>query len=1397
MAENRLPPELDCSNLAKDWPTWKGTFCMYLHANGKLKEKEDVKIATFLWLVGPKAVEIYNTLFPNDGSTEQLLGIPASTSTGGEGARSLVNVLDAFDNYCIPKKNVAMESFKFNTLTQKDKQPFSEFETELRTQIRYCEYNCNCGQSYGDRMLRDRIILGVYDKTLQLKLLDGKDDPLAKIIEKCKVYEAANSHKMLLEQGNSKTINAIEESVHAITRFCYNCGQQFTTGHLNTCKAKEVTCRGCGKKGHFVKMCRGKKNQQLTDKKTTNNGQRANPGLSKQHGQVHSVGDQYNWNDEGKACNKTNISTSLVGNVHIYRINTSNNGTCKWTKKYYIQNTPISFKIDSGSDVNCIPVKYLSKFKTKFINKCNDYPLYDYSGNKIKTIGTVMLKCTDPDLNTEQEAEFVVVDNTSVPILGLETSVNFKIIKRMDINTIQSKMTPFPKSKSDFIKQYSTVFSGLGKFPGTVSITLKEGSTPCLHYKKRIPLSLLERFKCKIEEMVGNKVITPVNHPTDWVHNVQLVEKKNDIRVCLDPKPLNKCIKREHFLIPTFDDVTSQLANKCIFTVLDLSSGFWQMELDEPSSNLTTFMTPFGRYKFNRVPFGLNCAPEMFQKEMVKHFGDIPGVIIYFDDMAIVAETLEQHDEILATVLKRAIDKGIRFNPDKIQYRQTEMKFMGRVVSKGTIKPLDKYREAIIKLKKPENKSDVMRFLGMLKFLAAYIPHLSKQSTKLRELTHNNAKFQWTDAHEEEFQNLITIITSDPVLAIYDKEKPVVVQTDASKDGLGCVLLQEGHPVAYASRTLSKSEQKWAQIEKELLAIVFSCIKFHYYLYGREFLVQSDHKPLESLLRKEIDEVTPRLQAMFMFLLKYPKMEVVYTPGKQMLVADCLSRAPLGETAEIAELKGVIHTLSRKVCISKFNYDLYCKHMEQDEDYRKICQYVEQGWPSYHQLSELSKKFHKYKSEIHYENKMLLKNHRLIIPTALQPIVCRWLHRPHLGIEKTLAKARSLYFWPNMTEQIKELILGCVVCETFRRNNAKEPLRQDDVPEYPFQVIGIDIFEYAGRYYISLIDAYSNLVLSENLAHKTAGCVIDTLKKIFTKVGYPTTIRCDNNPFNSLEMENFFNDANIVVKFSSPRYPQSNGLAEKGVAIAKGLLKRCFEANEKDNFQYHILEYNNTPVADLQLAPTQLFFGRLIKTKLPTAELLLFRNSIDESEIGERIKKKRKKQKEYFDRNAKTLPELQLGDRIIFKKTDKKWYYGKIVQNINGRSYVIKDNNNNYFRRNRRFIVKSKNSVSDPEMLFEEGISHCNENLPLCTPRLERNDERESVAPSCSLNENRMPVTREAISNDETVTITENNSNTLERDEAMDAGTSSSQPYYQTRSGRLVIPPKLYGFHDD
>lgn len=231
--------------------------------------------------------------------------------------------------------------------------------------------------------------------------------------------------------------------------------------------------------------------------------------------------------------------------------------------------------------------------------------------------------------------------------------------------------------------------------------------------------------------------------------------------------------------------------------------GFWQMKLDEASSDLTTFMTPFGRFKFNRVPFGINSAPEMFQRNMVQIFGDLPNVIIYFNDIGVLGESFEEHDETLLKGLKRAKLNGIRFNPDKVQYRRAEIEFMGHVLSEGTIKPQRKHLKANEKI-----KAGVLRILGLYKYLAKFIPDLSSRTAKLRNLTRLDTPFEWTTEHQNKLNDLLKTITSYPVSAVYDEIKPIVIQTGALIDGLGCVPTER--TPSFATRTLTKTEQKWA-----------------------------------------------------------------------------------------------------------------------------------------------------------------------------------------------------------------------------------------------------------------------------------------------------------------------------------------------------------------------------------------------------------------------------------------------------------------------------------------------------------------------------------------------------------------------------------------------------------
>ena len=292
------------------------------------------------------------------------------------------------------------------------------------------------------------------------------------------------------------------------------------------------------------------------------------------------------------------------------------------------------------------------------------------------------------------------------------------------------------------------------------------------------------------------------------------------------------------------------------------------------------------------MPFGIKSASEVFQKKNEEAFSGIPGVHIVADDIIIAAKSNQEHDHILTQVLQRAKDRNIVFNMDKLQLRVNEVKYLGTIVTPEGTKPDPSKVKAIVEMDPPKDKAGIWCLLGMINFLAAHIPNMSSMTAPLRCLLKSDVLFNWGPEQHAALTKVKEVLSSTPVLHYFDPKIVSSIQADASQSGLGACLLQKGKPIAYASRSLSPPECKYAQIEKELLAIVFACSKFHQYIYGFHTKVQSDHKPLESIMLKALHKESPRLQRMLLKLQKYD-LEVHYMKGKDLFVADTLSRAYL------------------------------------------------------------------------------------------------------------------------------------------------------------------------------------------------------------------------------------------------------------------------------------------------------------------------------------------------------------------------------------------------------------------------------------------------------------------------------------------------------------------------
>ena len=334
---------------------------------------------------------------------------------------------------------------------------------------------------------------------------------------------------------------------------------------------------------------------------------------------------------------------------------------------------------------------------------------------------------------------------------------------------------------------------------------------------------------------------------------------------------MNAKILRECYLIPTPADVQSQLSGKRLFSVIDMKDGYWHVALTEESSYLTTFHTPWGRKRFLRMPFGLSSASEVMQKRNENTFGDIKGVHVIADNIIVVVENEEEHDAIMQALLNRARESGVRFNRKQIQFKVTSIRYMGHFVTEEGLKPDDDKIKAIVNMPPPCDVPSLQRFLGMTKYLSLYIPNESAITSPLRILLKKGCEWKWSADQEEAIEKLKRALVSKPVLAFYNVNKSVIMQCDASQAGLGACLIQDGKPVAFATRSLSSAEKNYAQIEKELLAIVSASEKFHQYVYGHgSITVESDHKPLEYIWKKPLSKTPPRLQRLMLRLRKVP-----------------------------------------------------------------------------------------------------------------------------------------------------------------------------------------------------------------------------------------------------------------------------------------------------------------------------------------------------------------------------------------------------------------------------------------------------------------------------------------------------------------------------------------------
>ena len=689
-------------------------------------------------------------------------------------------------------------------------------------------------------------------------------------------------------------------------------------------------------------------------------------------------------------------------------------------------------------------------------------------------------------------------------------------------------ITDLPLTQEKVETTYADVFQGLGKFPGEpYKLRLKPDAVPAKHRPRKVPVHLQDAFHEEVERLVKIDVLEKVTEPTEWVNSFVIVEKvidssnahspnhviKKSIRLCIDPKDLNEALEREPYYRRSIDELISMFAGAKVFTIVDMDKGYWQVVLHPESRKLTCMAFDIGRYQFKRLPMGSKVASDIFQRMLDSVYIGLPGVTGIADDMVIFGRNEEEHDRNLILFLETTRKNGLILNKRKLQFKKEEVSFFGHRWNSTGISPDPKKTESILKMQFPPDKETMHSFLGLVNFLNRYTPKLAELCSPLRKLILKDSHYSPGDPEHTAFDAIKAEFKKKIILPYFDRNKETFLQTDVSKKGFGAVILQEEQPIYYASRALTSAEKNYQNLECEAQAAVWGMEKFHYFLYGRKFILQTDQKPLVSIFRKHMIDVSPRIQRITIRAWQYDFIPQ-HIPGKINVIADSLSRVtPLEFQDSNAENDILAVNFLQYSSIEERERDEVLQETNKDKELQSLKHYISTGWPAKRsQIPVFLHPYWNYRDELMVESGILMKNSKVLIPETLKQKYLIQIHQGHQGIEACRSRAREFVFWVNINNDLKEMVEKCDICQSQQNSTPIVQKYISEVHPHPWHTLGSDLFYFQRIDFLVVVDYFSKYLIIRKIPSSTSSAIIKELGMIFSEFGKPQIFRSDNGP---------------------------------------------------------------------------------------------------------------------------------------------------------------------------------------------------------------------------------------------------------------------------------------------
>ena len=510
------------------------------------------------------------------------------------------------------------------------------------------------------------------------------------------------------------------------------------------------------------------------------------------------------------------------------------------------------------------------------------------------------------------------------------------------------------------------------------------------------------------------------------------------------------------------------------------------------------------------------------------------------------------------------------------------------------------------------------------------------------------------------------------------------------------MILQDSRPVTFASQALTGVEKNYQNLERECLAMIWGMEKFHYFLYGKQFTLETDQKPLVSIYKKDMVEISPRIQRLIVRSLPYQPFDVHYRRGKEIPLADALSRvSPTPVEEDGIQLPIVaVNLITSNIPVSSTEIELICEELSKDPTLTLLRHYIHMGWPiDCRMLPQELHTFWKYREDLSMENGLITKGARLIIPSTLRRKVLEQIHEGHLGIEKCMLKARDSVFWPGISNDIRETVEKYGICQASSRA-AKPVGNVSDVPPHTWHTLGTDLFYRNKIDYLVIGDYFSKYLIVRRLPNSSTHVVIKELGLVFTELGRPFVLRSDNGPcYSSREFHNFLSFYQVDHVTSSPHYPQSNGFAEALVGITKKLMEKSVKEGKLWN--YGLFEYRTTPTSSTFPSPLEMLTGRRPCSSLPQLPSSIGK-TMDTSRIQEELIRRQP------NSTSTGAMDLEPGQPVFVKEVNGNvWRTATVNQPAaEPDSYWVRFPDNSILRRTRS-MIKPRSQPSHFELQTE------------------------------------------------------------------------------------------------